>query len=292
MGLILTSWRHDLAARNKAPRTISDYVTSLERFSAWLDQQDPHVELLEVTKHHVRAWLAFELTRVSAKTTVRHYQAVRQFYIWAHAEGEIPVNPTQGIKQPAIQEKLIEVPTVEDIKVLLSKAAKNFEGLRDTAIIMILMDCGLRASELIGLKLDDVDQTNNLLMVLGKGRRMRAVPFGRKTAAALDRYLRARAKRPETHHDELWLGRKGPLTDSGLRQLLARRTKSANLPHLHPHQMRHFFADSWLRAGGAEGDLMRVTGWKSRSMVDRYGSALATSRAINAHKKLSPGDRL
>jgi len=114
--------------------------------------------------------------------TVRHYQAVRQFFIWAHAEGEIPVNPTQGIKQPAIQEKLIEVPTAEDIKVLLSKTAKNFEGLRDTAIIMMLMDCGLRASELIGLKLDDVDQFNNLLVVLGKGRRMREVPFGRGAA--------------------------------------------------------------------------------------------------------------
>jgi hypothetical protein len=75
MSLILTSWRHDLAVRDKAPGTISDYVTSLERFSVWLDQQEPPVALLEVTKHHVRPWLAFELTRVSAKTTIRHYQA-------------------------------------------------------------------------------------------------------------------------------------------------------------------------------------------------------------------------
>jgi integrase len=64
------------------------------------------------------------------------------------------------------------------------------------------------------------------------------------------------------------------------------------VPRLHPHALRHFFADSWLRAGGDESDLMRVTGWKSRQMVDRYAAALGASRAREAHRRLSPGDRL
>jgi integrase len=64
------------------------------------------------------------------------------------------------------------------------------------------------------------------------------------------------------------------------------------VPRLHPHALRHFFADSWLRAGGDESDLMRVTGWKSRQMVDRYAAALGASRAREAHRRLSPGDQL
>jgi integrase len=118
------------------------------------------------------------------------------------------------------------------------------------------------------------------------------VPIGDKTVASLDRYLRVRSRHRLAHRDELWLGRAGPLSDSGLRQILTRRSDQADIPRMHPHALRHFFADSWLRAGGTESDLMRMTGWKSRQMVDRYAAALGESRARQAHKRLSPGDRL
>jgi len=99
--------------------------------------------------------------------------------------------------------------------------------------------------------------------VVDKSGRERALPFGRKTALALDRYLRARSRHRLAHLDALWLGQRAPLTSSGLRDLLDRRSRQAGIPALHPHMFRHTFfrhtfAHEWLSAGGNEVDLMRI----------------------------------
>jgi site-specific recombinase XerD len=98
--------------------------------------------------------------------------------------------------------------------------------------------------------------------VLGKGRRPRALPIGRKTAQALDRYLRAREGHRLAHLPHLWVGGNGPMTPSGIYQVV--HDRAAGLLAMHPHQLRHAFATSWLAEGGNKNELMLVAGWKSR----------------------------
>lgn len=285
---LIPSWERSLRARNRAPRTINDYTKTARQFTNWLGP----IPARDVNRGHIEAYIDQRLAATSAATAASDYRRLQQFFAWLHNETEIDDNPMARTSPPHIPDRPVPIIPDTDLAALLATCrTRRFEDRRDEAILRVLIDCGIRSGELVGLTETDIDFEYQVVVVLGKGRRPRSVPFGAKTTEALDRYLRVRRHHRHADLPALWIGTKGTLTASGVQQMIDRRCVRAGVGHVHLHQFRHSAAHAWLAGGGQETDLQRIMGWKSADMLRRYGASAADTRARDAHRRLGLGDR-
>jgi site-specific recombinase XerD len=290
---MLPSWELALRAERKAPETIKSYTSGVYQFLDWC-QANGHTPALD--RELVKGFVADLLAGGAEPATARARQlGVRRFSDWLTEEGEVDTDPLLGLKAPKLDTKVTQSLTDDELRRLIKACGgKEFRDRRDEAIVRLMAETGMRAGEVCGLSIADVDLPRGLVTVRrGKGGKGRVAPFGPTTARAIDRYLRARRTHRLADTEALWLGDRGKeLAYFGLRNALQDRAERAGLKNFHLHLLRHTAASRWLAAGGSEGGLMAVAGWATRDMIDRYTRSTAAERAAAEARALGLGDDL
>jgi integrase/recombinase XerD len=291
LAALLPSWQLALKAERKSPGTIRTYTDGVTKFLRWCAAKGHPAELSRTT---VQAFLADLLDEGMEGNTARSRDlALKRYAAWLVDEGELSANPLLGLKPPKADHKVVNALTDDQLRRLIKACqGKSLQDRRDEAIVRLMAETGMRAGEVLGLRVSDVNLRDGLVTVVrGKGGKRRMAPFGSQTAAALDRYLRARRSHRLAETGALWVGGGGKSFGyHGLNAVLKARANTAGIKGFHLHLMRHTAATRWLRAGGSEGGLMAVAGWSTRAMVDRYTGASASERAAAEARGLGLGD--
>jgi integrase/recombinase XerC len=286
--------------RNASPHTIRNYRSDLEQFRDFLAQGKPGepVNIASIDTLRIRAFLAHLYSCERKKTSVaRKLAAVRAFFKFLGREHRLEKNPALTVSTPKLDKTLPRIMTEEEMNTFLDQVGKAAASgasmlLRDRAILELLYASGLRVSELVGLDLRSVNFGDALVLVRGKGRKERIVPFGSKAGKALNDYLPVREKllrEWKTGEAALFLNLRGRrLTTRSVDRLLKKyvRAMGPNIK-VSPHSMRHAFASHLLTEGADLRAIQEMLGHKSLATTQKY-TQVSIKQLIDVYDKTHP----
>jgi site-specific recombinase XerD len=287
--LVWSSYARGLRLRGRSTATIATYGYSYRNLARWSGKSP-----IDLTRLEIEAWMDHRLSVVKRSTVANDGLNMRIFYGWAVREELIAKNPMERITLPSSDSAPKRVIPKRDIQALLTTCkGKRFYDVRDTAIIRLLCEVGTpRVGELVGMTLDSVNLATDLVSLSGKSGH-RIIPAGDRTAAALERYLRARSRHRLSKLDALWLGERGALGDCGVQSMLVERSRQAGIERVTPHLFRHWTAAQASEAGMPDSLMESLYGWSDGSVMGRhYARSTRAVRAQNAARRLALGDRL
>jgi len=296
----------DMERRNCTGDSVTASEKVLWRFVRWLPdgggtalkmiEADAPNDYITFLQNKTRRYLDNPYKRVeegklSPFTIHKEAKTLRAFGSWLMRENF--VNPFDRLVMPKLPKKII-VPLSDDEieKIVGAINPTTMTGARQYAIVMVLLDSGLRINEAATAKMKDLDLNLRQLNVTGKGRKDRTVAFGRRCAQALMRYTHLHRKPANDSVDEIFLSLDGlPLTRDGFGQIIKHIRSASGVRRLHTHLFRHTFAVRYLLGGGDVFHLQKLLGHESLEMTRRYVE-LTKTQAVDGFDKFSPADRL
>ena len=282
--------RH-LREKNSSPHTIKAYAGDLANFAAYAGsrgwKQLDHIA--------IRGFLSQLYEKGLGKTSVaRSLAAVRSLYRWLAQEGVVEQNPAKLVATPKLAKKLPRVPTIEEMNSVLDGAMPEAAAFpeRDRLMLELLYGCGIRNSELTGINLDDIRLSAEAILIRGKGKKERYVPFGDSVKGALAAYLPARQKMlADTRRNTSALlinQRGGRLTTRSVGRIIKKIAVAKGLsPDVHPHTLRHAFGTHMLEEGADLRAIQELLGHERLATTQRY-TQLSMKHVLQVYDQTHP----
>jgi site-specific recombinase XerD len=315
LGKVVDGFVLTLRSEGKSPKTVEFHGGNLRRLIWFAGHSGWPEDIRQIGQWRVKEFLVYvaESTdrwglqgngaessrpRASYNTTWHYYVSLRVFFGWAVKEGFLDKSPVDGVKLKRPSPPVVEPYTPAQIQSLLKVCDWDYEhnarflASRNRAIVLTLLDTGLRLGELVGIRMQDIDRDRGLITVVGKGRKERVVRVGQVCQKALWRYL---IQRGEASSPSLWLTEeRRRLTGKAVQDMMRRLRKRAGLGEVQGlvHKFRHTFALQFLRADRNTFNLQHLLGHSTLEMTKRYVQTLGMQDALDAHVKASPVDGL
>ena len=286
--------RH-LRERNASAHTIKAYTGDLDSFAAYIGSRGWKA----IDHIAIRGFLSHLYDRGLSKTSVaRALAAVRSLYRWLAQEGVVEQNPAKLVSTPRLPKKLPRVPTIEEMNTMLDGKMPEVASFpeRDRLMFELLYGCGIRNSELVGINLDDISMSNEAILIRGKGKKERFVPFGGSALTALGIYLPWRkqllatlkSSAKKTNPALLVNQRGGRLTTRSVGRIVKRIAVAKGMsPEVHPHTLRHAFGTHMLEEGADLRVIQELLGHERLATTQRY-TQLSVKHVMNVYDQTHP----
>ncbi len=283
-----------LLQRNASAHTIKAYAGDLEAFVVYVGPRS----WKSIDHLVIRGFLSHLYERKLTKTSVaRALAAVRSLYRWLAQEGVVEQNPSQLVATPKLAKKLPRVPTLEEMNSALDGGMPDVASFpeRDSLMFELLYGCGIRNSELVGINLADIGSSAEAILIRGKGKKERLVPFGDSVKSALARYMPLRhaklADAQKKSNALLVNQRGGRLTSRSVGRIVKQIAVAKGLsPDVHPHTLRHAFGTHMLEEGADLRAIQEMLGHERLATTQRY-TQLSTRHMLEVYDRTHPRAR-
>ena len=291
VGCAIGDFLRHLRERNSSPHTIKAYTGDLSSFAAYAGSRG----WKQIDHIAVRGFLSQLYEKGLSKTSVaRSLAAVRSLYRWLAQEGVVEQNPAKLVATPKLPKKLPRVPTIEEINSVLDDAMPETAAFpeRDRLMLELLYGCGIRNSELTGINLEHIHLSAEAILIRGKGKKERQVPFGGSAKSALAAYLPARqallAERRKSSPALLINRRGGRLTTRSVGRIIKQIAVAKGLsPDVHPHTLRHAFGTHMLEEGADLRAIQELLGHERLATTQRY-TQLSMKHVLQVYDQTHP----